>query len=95
MLSRVPFYPLLLAAYPVLLLYSNNLTEVEASEVVLPLLLVFALTAVALAVLSRLWHSSRRAAIVISVAVMPALSLGLIAAITAPRTPKTTAIRTF
>lgn len=86
-LGGTPFYPLLLAAYPVLLLYSDNVVDVSLAEVVGPLLLVIGITTLGLALLSRLWHSPRRAAIVISAIVVPFLGVGMVVDALAPSWP--------
>jgi hypothetical protein len=76
-LSDVPFHPWLLAVFPVLRLYMENLTDVEPGELVLPLLAVLALASVGMLVATRLVHDRRRAAIIVSAILVPALSFGL------------------
>ena len=65
-LTDVPFYPWLLALFPVLRLYVENLTDVATGEVVLPVLIVLLATTVGMVVTTRLMHDRRRAAIVVS-----------------------------
>src|SRR5688500_2902500 len=61
-----PVHPLLVAAYPVLFLYGENVGELELADLVVPLLLVVA-GALALLVLGALLlRDARRAAIVVS-----------------------------
>ena len=79
LLSTVPAYPLLLSAYPVLRLYSDNIHEVPADSVLLPLLLTLAVAAVATFGLGRAWGEPRRAALVVAAVIVPFLTVGLIA----------------
>jgi hypothetical protein len=76
-LTDVPFYPWLLAAFPVVRLYQANLTDVEPADVVLPLLLVLAVASAGMLLLSRLLHDARRAAIIVAAILVPVLSFGL------------------
>lgn len=77
-LSGVPLHPWLFAAYPVIRLYSVNLADVEPGEVVLPLVLVLAATTIGMAGLTMLLHDGRRAAVIVSAVVVPALSFGVL-----------------
>jgi hypothetical protein len=71
--SAVPLHPFLLAAYPVLFLYSNNLADASPGDVVVPLALTLGGTVAAFAVLSFVWRAPLRAAIVVSAVVVPFL----------------------
>ena len=74
----VPVHPLLFAAYPTLFLYSQNLGEVAADDV-LPVLLVLVLGAlVALIAMSLVFRDPRRAAIVVSVVAIAFLAYGFV-----------------
>jgi hypothetical protein len=65
-LGNAPLHPFLLAAYPILFLFSQNLGEVELGDALLPLALVLAVVA-AILWLSRIVSSDlRRGAIVVS-----------------------------
>jgi len=77
-LGDVPFHALLLSAYPVLLLYADNVVDVAPSEVVFPLLAVVGIAALLLAVLARLLHSWTRAGIIVVATVVPFLLAGLV-----------------
>ena len=50
--STVPFYPVLFAAYPVLRLYAANVTEVDLTDVIVPLVVVVGLTLLGLGALT-------------------------------------------
>jgi hypothetical protein len=76
--STVPFHPLLFAAYPVLRLYAANVTEVEAVDIVVPLVVVVGLTLAGLGVLTLLLRDVRRAAIITSAVVLPVMLFGLV-----------------
>ena len=80
LLATIPFYPLILAAYPVLLLYSNNVAEVAPSEVASPLVQILIVTTFGYAALALVWRSPRRAAIVVSAVAVPFLSFGFVVA---------------
>ena len=74
---RLPLYPLLLAAYPVLHLYSENLDEgVGLSEVVPALALTLAGTAIVYMMLWAAWRSTARAAVVTCAVIVPFLLYG-------------------
>jgi hypothetical protein len=77
-LTDVPFYPWLLALFPVLRLYMENLTDVATGEVVLPVLIVLLATTGGMVVTTRLMHDRRRAAIVVSAILVPTLTFGLV-----------------
>ena len=77
-LADVPFYPWLFAAFPVVRLYQENLTDVEPGEVVLPLLIVLVAATAGMLVLSRFLHDRRRAAIIVAAFLVPTLSFGLL-----------------
>lgn len=84
LLSRVPFYAVLLSAYPVLRLYSDNIVEVDGAEVLPPLVLVVAIATVGLVILAKVWGDARRAALLVTALVVPALTFGLITAAVEP-----------
>jgi hypothetical protein len=71
-----PFHPLLFAAYFVLFLYSVNLDEVELGDVLPVLVVVVGGTAVALIVAAMLVGDARRAALVLTAAVVAFLAYG-------------------
>jgi Sulfatase len=59
-------YPVLLGAYPVLFLWSQNLNETVPAEVLGPLLGMMALLAVATIIAGRIFHDVRRGALVVA-----------------------------
>lgn len=63
-----PIHPLLVAAYPILLAYSENLAEVELPETFQPILVAVGVAAVATAVAGLLLRDLRRGALVASAA---------------------------
>lgn len=69
----MPFYPLLFAAYPVLLLYSGNVTEVPVTDLLVVLATVLVGTTIGLVLFSVLFRSVNRAAIVVATIVTGAL----------------------
>jgi hypothetical protein len=69
-LSRVPWHSFLLAAYPVLFVYAGNVAEVNVTDVLVPLLVLEAVAAVAVVLLTPLFRDPRRAGIVVSVAIV-------------------------
>ena len=71
-----PFHPLLFATYFVLFLYSVNLDEVELGDVLPVLAVVVGGTAVALIVAAMLVGDSRRAALILTAAVVAFLAYG-------------------
>ncbi len=73
------WYPLLLAAYPVLFLWSQNLGEASASDVLPLLVLSVGLTAIALVVLTLLFRVARRAALIVGALVIAFLMYGHLA----------------
>jgi hypothetical protein len=74
----VPVHPLLFAAYPALFLYSQNLGEVAADDVLPALLVLVAGALVALVALSLVFRDPRRAAIVVSVVAIAFLAYGFV-----------------
>ena len=70
---RFPFHPFLFAAYPVLFLYANNLTDVPPEDILGPLAAILGGTALAVGILALLWHDAQRAALVVSAVVVPLL----------------------
>ena len=87
LLTRIPVHPLLLAAWPVLRLYGDNVKEFSVSEIVLPLATAVGLAAVVLLALAAIWRQPLRAAIVTSALVLPFLTFSLIASAVAPIWP--------
>ena len=75
-LTRWPLHPFLLAAYPVLFLYSRNVDEAAPADVVRPMLIALAGTGVIFLVLLRVLRSSSRAAAVTTVAVIAFFGYG-------------------
>lgn len=86
-LARVPLHPLLLAAWPVLRLYGDNVNEFVISEVLLPMAAALGLAVAVLALLTLVWRDPRRAAIVATALVVPLLTFGLVATAVAPLWP--------
>jgi hypothetical protein len=84
------FHPLVFAAVPILFLYAHNRERftVGAEELVLPLLLALAATAVLWLVLGLLLGSAARAGVLCSLAVLLFLSYGHIAGIMRPPVPR-------
>jgi sulfatase-like protein len=62
----LPFHPLLLAAYPVLFLYGQNLGELSIGDLPAPLAVILAAALVALVVGAYILRDARRAALVVS-----------------------------
>jgi hypothetical protein len=77
-LSGIPFYPWLFAAFPVVRLYAENLTDVEPAEVPLPLLAVLVATTIGMAVVALLLREPRRAAIIVTAVLVVVMDFGLI-----------------
>ena len=75
--SDIPLHPWLFAAFPVIRLYAENLTDVEPNEVIVPLLIVLAATSVAVAILGVILRDLRKAAIITSAVVLPVMLFGL------------------
>lgn len=78
-LRVVPFYPVALAAYPVLRLYTDNIADVALRDVVMPLAVVVALTTIGLLMLGLAWRAPARAAIVVTAIAVPFMTYGLAA----------------
>jgi hypothetical protein len=78
LLSSVPFYPWCLAAFPVIRLYAENLTDVQPEEVLMPLLIVLGLVTVGMALLALILRDWRAAALIVSAVVVPILLYGLL-----------------
>jgi len=76
--SSIPVYPWLFAAFPIIRLYGENLTDVEPHEVIKPLLMALLATTACMAVLGLVLRDLRRAAIVSSAIVLPFLLFGLV-----------------
>jgi hypothetical protein len=66
----VPWHTFLLAAYPVLFVYAGNVAEVNVADVLVPLLVLEAVAAVAVLLLTLLFRDPRRAGIVVSTAIV-------------------------
>ena len=94
-LARLPFYPLLLAAWPVLRLYGDNANEFAIGDLVLPLAVALGLAIGALMILTIIWREPRRAAIVASAFIVPFLTFGLIASAVAPVWPHEPIVRAY
>ena len=83
MLSRLPFHPLLFAAYAVLFLYSVNLDLVLPVDAAAPLARALAGAAIAWAVLSLLFRDARRGAVVATALVVAFFGYGHVASFVA------------
>jgi hypothetical protein len=94
-LARIPFYPLLLAAYPVLLLYSDNVIDVPARDVIIPLLVAVGATALVFVILTALAKDPRRAAIVTAAVILPFMGFGVLAELVAPIWPYEPIVRAY
>ena len=77
-------YPFLFAAYPVLFLWSQNLGETNAGDVLPILVLVLAVTALAMAVLTLVFRDARRAALIVAPIVVAILVYGHVANLVKP-----------
>lgn len=77
-LSRIPIHPLLLAVYPVLLLYADNLTDVPFVDAVAPTLAALGITCLIWWALARVLGGRRRGAIVASAFIVPAMLFGVV-----------------
>ncbi len=83
-LSTYAFHPLLFAAYPVLILYSDNLADVPFADVIVPMLVVLATTLAVYLLLGRATGDRRGAAIVTTSFMVPVLLFGLISEVIVP-----------
>lgn len=77
-MARVPLHPSLLAAYVVLLVYSNNLAEVPPADVLLPLLVVTVGVTLGTVILSLPLRDPRRAGLVVTMVIVPFLTFAFI-----------------
>jgi hypothetical protein len=80
----LPFHPLLLAVYPVLFLYGQNVGELTLGDLVTPLVAILAATVVALVVGAYVLRDSRRAALVVSALAAFLLLYGHLSGVLAP-----------
>src|SRR5688500_15192243 len=80
----MPFHPVLLAAYPVLFLYGQNLGELTLGDLVAPLLAVTVAALVALVIGAYVLRDSRRAALVVSALAAFLLLYGHLSGVLAP-----------
>jgi hypothetical protein len=71
-------YPLLLAVYPILFLYGENLGEVEPADLVVPIVAVLAVTAIVFGVAWLILRNGGRAALATSLIVLVVFSFGRI-----------------
>ena len=76
--SSLPLRPFLFALFPVVHLYQENIFEVELIDVVAATIVVLAATGPGLAALTLLWRDPRRAALVTSAIVLPAMLFGTV-----------------
>lgn len=83
-LYGVPFHPFLFALYPVLLLYADNLNEVQASDVAGPLLLVLSVASAGYLLLARLTHQRHVVALISTALIIVILSFGRISELIEP-----------
>ena len=80
----LPVHPLLLAAYPVLFLYGQNLGELDPSDLVGPLVAIVLAALVALIIGAYLVQDGRRAALVVSALAAALLMYGHVAGLLGP-----------
>jgi hypothetical protein len=80
----LPVHPLLLAAYPVLFLYGQNLGELDPSDLVVPLAAIVLSALVALIIGAYLVRDGRRAALVVSALAATLLLYGHVAGLLGP-----------
>jgi Sulfatase len=85
--TRVPAHPLLFAAYAVLFLYAENLSEVLLVDAGAPLVRAVIGAAAALAVLGIVYRSAERGAIVATALVVAFFAYGHVASVVADATP--------
>lgn len=78
------WHPLLVAAYPVLFLWSQNVGVVGPADVAVPLVFVVAVAGLALVVISRVLGDRRRAALILSPAILGCLLYGHVADLLKP-----------
>jgi hypothetical protein len=81
----IPVHPLLFAAFPVLALYVRNMDQVPVRQILAPLGIAVAGTAVAWAVLALVFRSARKSAVAASVLATVFLSYGRLAPLISPR----------
>ena len=74
----VPFHPFLFATYPVLLLYADNLNEVQAADVAGPLFIVLGIASIGYLLLARLTHRAQAAAVISTTLIVVVLGFGRI-----------------
>ena len=77
-LDRVPFHPILFAAYPVLYLLAENLQDAEVGEAAMPLLFVVSSAAAVWALLRLVLNDWRKAAVATSILVLLFFSYGYV-----------------
>lgn len=80
----LPVHPVLLAAYPVLFLYGQNLGELEPSDLIAPLLVIVAAAVALLLVGAPVLGDGRRAALIVSALVAAVLLYGHLAGLLGP-----------
>ena len=80
----LPLHPLLLAAYPVLFLYGQNLGELEPSDLVAPLVVIVAATLAVLLIAAPILGDARRAALGVSALAAALLLYGHLAGLLGP-----------
>ncbi|MDF2735298.1 MAG: hypothetical protein K0S97_1921, partial [Chloroflexota bacterium] len=80
----LPLHPLLLAAYPVLFLYGQNLGELEPSDLVAPLVVIVAATLAVLLIAAGILGDARRAALGVSALAAALLLYGHLAGLLGP-----------
>jgi hypothetical protein len=77
--GRLPFYPLLLAAYSVLFVYAANMSEVRPGDLLTPILWAVGVTAAVLVVTAVVLRDARRGALVTTALLVPAAFFGHVA----------------
>jgi hypothetical protein len=81
---RSAWHPLLFAAYPVLFLWSQNLGETNAGDVLPVLAVALVVAAVPFVVLARLFRDARRAALIVTPIIFALFMFGHVATLLAP-----------
>lgn len=84
----LPVHPLLVAVWPVLFLYGQNVGELRLTDLVVPLAAIVALTIVALLVGAQLMGDGRRAALIVSGIALALLLYGHVAGLLGPLGPR-------
>ena len=78
-MNRFPAHIVLIALFPVLFLYANNVAEVSASEIILPALIVLLVAGILYAIAARITGAHQKCALIISLFVLLFFSFSHIA----------------